>query len=141
MTKKYTGKNLFKCSEEYFFSNCYVIFEIDFDNETLYEVIEQMAIFHVLEFNEDTFIECLQECLRIISNLAYSYLTSEMCGYGRWESIEKYITRTEGFPDVDGSSGINLKVVEFSACLDADDFDIEEVTNYQKGVNYVGSCY
>lgn len=130
MNNKYTGRKLFKCSEDYFFPCCYVIFEIDFDNETLYEVIEQMAFFHALEFNEDNFIECLQECLRIISNLVYSYLTSEMCGYGRLESLEKYITRTEGFPDVDGSSGIDLKVVEFRSCLDADDFDIEEVTNY-----------
>ena len=130
MSNKYIGKKQYKVSEDYFFPDCYVIFEVDFENENLYEVIEQMAFFHGLEFNEDNFIECLQECLRIISNLAYSYLTSEMCGYGRLESIEKYITRTEGFPDVDVSSGINLKVVEFSACLDADDFDIEEVTNY-----------
>lgn len=129
MTKKYTGKKRFKCSEDYFFPDCYVIFEVDFENKNLYEVIEQMAIFHVLELTKDNFIECLQECLKIISNLAYSYLTSEMCGYGRWSSIEDYIAQTEGFPDVDGSSGINLKVVEFSACLDPQSFDIEEIEN------------
>ena len=86
-----------------------------------------MAIFHDLELTEDNFIECLQECLKIISNLAYSYLTSEMCGYGRWSSIEDYIASTAGKPTVDGSSGINLKVVEFSARLDPCDFNIEEI--------------
>lgn len=88
-----------------------------------------MAIFHDLELTEDNFIECLQDCLQIISNLAYSHLTSEMCGYGRWSSIEDYIASTEGFPAVDGSSGINLKVVEFSASLDPYDFNIEEIQN------------
>lgn len=129
MSNKYIGKKQYKSSEDYVFPDCYLIFEVDFENENLYEVIEQMAFFHGLEFTEDNFMDCLQECLRIISNLAYSYLTSEMCGYGRLESIEKYITRTEGFPDVDGSSGINLKVVEFSACLDPQSFDIEEIEN------------
>ena len=127
MSNKYIGKKQYKISEDYFFPDCYVIFEVDFGNKNLYEVIEQMAIFHDLKLTEDNFIECLQECLKIISNLAYSYLTSEMCGYGRWSSIEDYIAQTVGFPDVDGSRGINLKVVEFSARLDPCDFNIEEI--------------
>lgn len=127
MSIKYSGKEQYKVSEDYFFPDCYVIFEVDFGNKNLYEVIEQMAIFHVLELTEDNFIECLQECLKIISNLAYSHLTSEMCGYGRWSSIEDYIASTEGFPTVDGRSGINLKVVEFSANLDPYSFDIEKI--------------
>ena len=127
MSNKYSGKKQYWCSEDYFFQDCYVVFEVDFENKTLYEVIEQMAIFHDLELTEDNFIECLQDCLKIISNLAYSYLTSEMCGYGRGSSIEDYIASTVGFPAVDGSSGINLKVVEFSASLDPYSFDIEEI--------------
>ena len=127
MSNKYSGKEQYKVSEDYFFPDCYVIFEVDFENKNLYEVIEQMAIFHDLELTEDNFIECLQECLKTISNLAYSYLTSEMCGYGRWSSIEDYIAQTVGFLAVDGSSGITLKVVEFSASLDSQSFDIEKV--------------
>ena len=52
-----------------------------------------------------------------------------MCGYSRTDSIEDYIARMEGFPDVDGSSGINLKVVEFSASLDPYSFNIEKIQN------------
>lgn len=47
--------------------------------------------------------------------------------YRRLYSIEDYIPSTVGFPAVDGSSGINLKVVEFSASLDPYSFDIEEI--------------
>lgn len=129
MSNEYSGKEQYKVSEDYFFPDCYVIFEVDFGNKNLYEVIEQMAIFHVLELTEDNFIECLQECLKIISNLAYSNLTSEMCGYGRWSSTEDYIASTVGFPAVDGSSGINLKVVEFSANLDPYSFTVEKIQN------------
>lgn len=129
MSIKYSGKEQYKVSEDYFFPDCYVIFEVDFGNKNLYEVIEQMAIFHVLELTEDNFIGCLQECLQIISNLVYSHSTSEMCGYGRGSSIEDYIAQTEGFPDVDGSSGITLKVVEFSANLDPYSFTVEKIQN------------
>lgn len=129
MSNKYIGKKQYKSSEDYVFPDCYLIFEVDFENENLYEVIEQMAFFHDLELTEDNFIDCLQECLQIISNLVYSHCISEMCGYGRWSSIEDYIASTEGFPAVDGSSGINLKVVEFSASLDPYDFNIEEIQN------------
>ena len=66
MSNKYSGKEQYKVSEDYFFPDCYVIFEVDFENKNLYEVIEQMAIFHDLEFTEDNFIECLQECLQSI---------------------------------------------------------------------------
>lgn len=127
MSNKYIGKKQYKSSEDYVFPDCYLIFEVDFENENLYEVIEQMAFFHDLELTEDNFIDCLQECLELISHLAYSYLTSEMCGRNYMNCIEDYIAQTEGFPDVDGSSGINLKVVEFSARLDPYDFNIEEI--------------
>lgn len=129
MSNKYIGKKQYKSSEGYVFPDCYLIFEVDFENKNLYEAIEQMAIFHDLELTEDNFIKCLQECLKIISNLAYSYLTSEMCGYGRGSSIEDYIASTVGFPAVDGSSGINLMDWEFSVSLNPYDFNIEEIRN------------
>jgi len=129
MSNKYIGKKQYKISEDYFFPDDYVIFEVDFGNKILYEVIKQMAIFHGLEFNEDNFIKCLQECLELISHLAYSYCTSEMYGRKYMGCIEDYIAQTEGFPDVDGSSGITLTDLEFSARLDPCDFNIEEVTN------------
>ena len=133
MSNKYIGKKQYKSSEDYVFPDCYAIFEVDFKNKNLYEVIEQMAFFHGLELTEDNFIDCLQECLELISHLAYFYCTFGMYGRNYMNCIENYIAQTDGFPDVDGSSGINLTDLEFSASLNPYDFNIEEIKPGEKG--------
>ena len=127
-----TGIEFFKVFENYILSRNYVIFKVDYNNELLTKTVEETIEYHEPDLSKfKNFEEKLVCCLQLITNLIYKFCISNISEYNTYpddvNSITAYFKSLIGFPNIDGSLGISIDVLNFYVDLISEDFIVEKL--------------
>lgn len=127
MTKKYTGRKQFICTEAECFDGTSVLIEVDFDNSSLKSAINQMAEYHQIKIPESDFEGRFDACLHLIAHAIYAFLAKNMFRSEDYsETIRDYVGSLDGFPYIDGTVGIKISDYEFDIFIEPKDISVQE---------------